>query len=102
MIYRRISVALALCLASGNVIAAPPSAPVCVENATVDDLRAAIATRKTTATALTKAYLARIAAYDRAGPMLNAVRELNPDALTIAARIDSTPRALPIALRMRS
>ena len=41
-----------------------------------------------------QAYLARIAAYDRAGPRLNAVREVNPDALAIAARVgrDATRR----------
>src|SRR5689334_9388653 len=36
-----------------------------------------------------QAYLARIAAYDRAGPRLNAVRELNPDAPAIAAQSDA-------------
>ena len=39
----------------------------------------------TTASALVQAYLARIAAYDCAGPLLNAVRETNPEALAIAA-----------------
>ena len=43
-----------------------------------------------TATALTEGYLARIEAYDRDGPMLNSVRELNPDALTIAGKLDDT------------
>ena len=33
--------------------------------------------------------LARIEAYDRAGPKLNSVRELNPDTASIAARLDS-------------
>jgi amidase len=33
-------------------------------------------------------YLARIAAVDKAGPRLNAVIELNPDALEIAAALD--------------
>ena len=40
---------------------------------------------QTGASALTRAYLARIEAYDRAGPALNSVREVNPDALAIAA-----------------
>src|SRR5207237_1538753 len=42
-----------------------------------------------TAAALVQAYLARIAAYDRAGPRLDAVRELNPDAPAIAAQSDA-------------
>ena len=38
---------------------------------------------------LTRRYLARIDAYDRAGPGLNAVREVNPDALAIAVELDA-------------
>ena len=68
-------------------------AKVCVENATLDDLRTALATGDITAAALTGAYLARIEAYDRAGPRLNAVREVNPDALAIAAALDANPPA---------
>ena len=72
---------------------AQAQAKVCVENATLDDLRAALAAGDITAAALTGAYLARIEAYDRAGPRLNAVREVNPDALAIAAALDANPPA---------
>ena len=61
---------------------------VCVENATIADLQEALASGRTTASALVRAYLARIEAYDRAGPQLNSVREINPDALAIAASYD--------------
>jgi amidase len=61
---------------------------VCIENATIAELQQALAEGRTTASALTRAYLARIEAYDRAGPQLNAVREINPDALAIAAALD--------------
>jgi amidase len=64
-------------------------AAVCVENATIDDLQEALAAGRTTASDLVRAYTARIEAYDRAGPHLNAVRELNPDALAIAATLDA-------------
>jgi amidase len=64
-------------------------AEMCVENATIDDLQAALAAGRTTASDLVRAYTARIEAYDRAGPHLNAVRELNPDALAIAATLDA-------------
>jgi amidase len=57
-------------------------------HAPMTDIIAALAAGRITATALTKAYLARIAAYDRGGPMLNSVRALNPDALAIAGRLD--------------
>ena len=60
-----------------------------VDNASMSDVIQTLAEGKTTATALTKAYLARIDAYDRAGPRLNSVREINPDALAIAGRLDN-------------
>src|SRR3979490_2458640 len=59
-----------------------------VENATIAELQQALGEGRTSASALTRAYLARIEAYDRAGPLLNAVRELNPEALAIAASLD--------------
>jgi amidase len=45
-----------------------------------------------TARALTEAYLERIAGVDRNGPKLNAVIELNPDALAIADERDAERR----------
>jgi amidase len=44
--------------------------------------------RKISSVSLTRRYLARIEAIDRGGPHLNAVIELNPDALEIAAKMD--------------
>ena len=61
---------------------------MCVENATIGDLQQVLAAGRTTAAALVSAYLARINAYDRSGPRLGAVREVNPDATAIAATID--------------
>lgn len=60
-----------------------------VENASIGDLQQALAAGETTAVALMRAYCARIEAYDRGGPALNAVREVNPDALDIAAALDA-------------
>jgi amidase len=60
-----------------------------VENASMADAIQALAEGRTTATALVRAYLARIEAFDRAGPSLNSVHEVNSDALSIAARFDS-------------
>jgi amidase len=61
---------------------------MCVENASLAELQQALAEGRTSASALTRAYLARIEAYDRAGPSLNAVRDVNPEALAIAASLD--------------
>jgi amidase len=59
-----------------------------LENTPMSDVIKALASGRVTATALTKGYLARIEAYDRDGPKLNSVRELNADALTIAGKLD--------------
>ena len=67
--------------------------PVCIENASLGELARALSGGDVTATGLVQAYLARIAAYDRAGPLLNAVREANPEAAAIAARSDETDPA---------
>jgi amidase len=85
----------------GLVVAAPAAADegtMCIENATIADLQQALTDRRTTATELVRAYLARIEAYDRRGPLLNAVRETNPDALAIAAGLDAQqpPRRGPL------
>jgi amidase len=59
-----------------------------VENASLADIQQALIDGRTTSSALARAYLARIEAYDRAGPQLNAVREVNPEALALAAARD--------------
>jgi amidase len=83
------------------VVATPAAADegtMCVENATIADLQQTLAGGRTTAASLVRAYLARIEAYDRRGPLLNAVRETNPDALAIAAALDAQqpPRRGPL------
>jgi len=59
-----------------------------VEDASLGDVVQALGEGKVTASDLARAYLARIKAYDSGGPRLNSVREINPDALSIAARLD--------------
>lgn len=54
----------------------------------MSDVIDALAKGEFSATSLLEGYLARIEAYDRAGPMLNSVRVLNPDALTVAGEFD--------------
>ena len=77
--------ALALMTASD----ASAARAVCVENATIGELRQALSTGDATAAGLVEAYLARVAAYDRAGPRLDAVREVNPDAPAVATQSDA-------------
>ena len=49
--------------------------------------------RQVTSRQLVERYLARIAAYDKSGPALNAIVAINPDALTIADALDAERRA---------
>jgi amidase len=77
---------LALAVAAGRAEAQQMTVPV--ENASLVEVHEALAKGTTSATALTKAYLARIDAYDKGGPALNSIREVNPGALAIAAKLD--------------
>src|SRR4051794_2605561 len=56
--------------------------------ATIAELQAAMASGQLTARSLVERYLAHIDALNHRGPMLNAVIEVNPDALAIAAALD--------------
>jgi amidase len=62
------------------------------EDATVAELQAAMASGHLTSETLTRAYIARILAFDQDGPGVNAVMELNPDALTMARWADALRR----------
>jgi amidase len=85
---RALVVLLAL-MAVAVTPAAATEGTVCVENATIDELQEALVAGRATATDLVRGYTARIEAYDHAGPRLNAVREMNPDALAIATAVDA-------------
>ncbi|HEX7631249.1 MAG TPA: hypothetical protein VF388_03880, partial [Lacunisphaera sp.] len=61
--------------------------------ATIENLQREMADEKLTAHELTAAYLQRIAEIDRSGPKLNAIIELNPDALAIADQLDAERKA---------
>jgi amidase len=69
--------------------AAAAEETVCIENATIDELKQAVAAGRITSVDLVQGYTARIEAYDRGGPRLNSIRELNPDALAIAGKLDA-------------
>src|SRR4051794_1761862 len=86
----RLCVALIFAVAAS---AARAEGAMCVEDATIADLQEALAAGRVTSVGLTQAYLARIDAYDSAGPAINSVREVNPDALAIAAKLDAKKEA---------
>ncbi|MEI7735728.1 MAG: amidase [Ferruginibacter sp.] len=56
---------------------------------TIDELQQKMKAGEYSSHAITQLYLDRIAAIDKAGPNLNAVIELNPDALAIADAMDA-------------
>ena len=63
--------------------------PFEVWEASIPELQAALASGRATSVDLVDAYLARIAAYDRAGPTLNAIIRLHPGAREQARRLDA-------------
>jgi amidase len=71
---------------------ATASSEIGVEEVTLADLGQRLAAGAITARALTEACLARIDAFDRRGPELKAVIELNPEAFTIAEALDDELR----------
>ena len=64
-----------------------------VEEASIADIQAAYLSGRTTARAVTQAFLDRIAAYDRKGPQLWAITVTNPAALQDADALDARLRA---------
>jgi amidase len=60
---------------------------------TIDRLQQAMQSGQYTARSIAEQYLARIDALDQRGPAVNAVLELNPDALAIADALDAERKA---------
>jgi Asp-tRNA(Asn)/Glu-tRNA(Gln) amidotransferase A subunit family amidase len=65
-----------------------------VRSKTVDDLNKAIQTGLVTIEQLTDMYLARVAAYDDAGPLMNAFLHVNARAALEANQLESAPAGL--------
>lgn len=86
------SAAAGITAALSGLAAARPSdtaAEFELSETTIEALQQQLQKGQTTAVKLTRQYLKRIAAIDKKGPALNAVIELNPDALDIAAKLDA-------------
>ena len=63
--------------------------PFDVVEATIDDVQTALRSKRITCRDLVGRYIARIAAYDKSGPSLNAVQTINPGVATEADRLDA-------------
>jgi len=79
-------------LAKAEHSSQPAVEPFELEETTIAQLQNEMLTGKLTARTLAEKYLARIEAVDKRGPAVNAVIELNPDALGIAAALDEERR----------
>lgn len=79
---------LAACAVLACAAPAPAAAQVEVTEASVIQLQEWMASGRATSAEITAAYLARIAAYDQAGPRINAMIRLNPNALAEAEALD--------------
>jgi amidase len=64
-----------------------------LEEVGIAELQRRMAAGQETAGSLTRKYLSRIEALDRQGPALRAVLETNPEALEVAARLDTERKA---------
>lgn len=72
---------------------APQRAPFVLEEATIESVHAAMRAGTLTCHALVAGYLARIEAYDKTGPALTAIVEVNPKALSEADALDARFRS---------
>ena len=81
--------ALTVLMVIGGTMQPSKSQPFQLMDATIDDVKAALSSRQITCRALVEHYIARIDAYDKRGPALNAVQTINRRAVEDAARLDA-------------
>lgn len=79
--------------APATVLAAPHDVPFRFMESTILETQAALEAGTITSEQLVRMYLARIAAYDKQGPALNAMIRLNPNAIDEARALDAARRA---------
>ena len=90
----RLFLTLAAAVGGGATLRSqPPARPFALEDVGVAELQRRMTAGATTSRALVEQYLARIAAVDRTGPALRSIIELNPDARSIADRMDAERKA---------
>src|SRR5258706_15167408 len=89
---KRFVLSLTAVLIAGFV-SAQSRTQVDLANATIADLNVAFKNATLNAETLTELYLARIAAYNKQGPTINAFISLNPNALREARALDAERKA---------
>lgn len=88
------TIGLSSCKETGSKESAPAAAAkvtndFVLDEATIDILQRKMQSGEYSSRSITEMYLKRIDAIDKAGPKLNAVIEINPDALAIADSLDN-------------
>jgi amidase len=89
----RIGVAAGAAAGTAQLAYAAGTNKAAILEAGAQEQQAQMQAGKLTSKALVQQYLARIAAIDKAGPRINAVIELNPDAIGIAEQMDRERKA---------
>jgi amidase len=84
---------LAAALLAASTLSAQPPARFQLDETTIAQIHAAFRDGSLTCRALVDRYLARIEAYDKTGPSLNAIVMVNPDATKVADDLDRRFRA---------
>ncbi len=90
MRHRRLSL---LAVLAAALIASAPVDALQIEEASIADIQAAYRSGELSTRQVVEMYLARIEAYDKQGPYLNSIINLNPKALEEADRIDAAFKA---------
>ncbi|HEU5217110.1 MAG TPA: amidase family protein [Gemmatimonadales bacterium] len=89
----RALVSVAALAGAARPASAQDTGPFRVEEATIAEIHAAMTAGRLSCRFLVERYLARIVAYDKQGPAINALVTLNPEALTVAESLDARLRA---------
>ncbi len=84
---------IATALLGAALLQTTHAATLDLTTATIEQLETAMSSGKLSAEQLTKLYLKRIEAYDKAGPAINAVILINPKALETAKQLDKERKA---------
>ena len=81
-------VAIATLTVSSTAAKQTPSGPFQLEETTIAQIHAALKSPQLTCRALVEQYLKRIESFDKAGPVINAIVEINKNALAEADELD--------------
>lgn len=93
VIVRLVAAAVTLIAIGTAQASVPGQRPFDLQKATIADINAAIDAGALTSEKLVQLYLARIEAYDKKGPRINAVITMNPNALAEAKALDAERKA---------